>query len=84
MSVPWMRRASSALEGVKQLLKCIDTKIESEAICTPSNLQMLTIGGQLPPALHDPSKEWVTMSYLVRAGNDGKGLVDISTTAINS
>jgi hypothetical protein len=77
LSVPWMIHSSPALEGVKQPLKCIDTKTEDETICTPSNLQVLTIGGQPPPALHDPSKEWVTMSYLVRDGNDGKGLVDI-------
>lgn len=61
-------------------IKCIRTDIEYtkvETPCHPAGMSVYTIGGLEPPPLPDPKRNWVTMTYRVRGGADGKGKVDV-------
>jgi hypothetical protein len=68
-------------------IKCLDSVLSTpakEELCVPRfpvDLHVFTIGGGTPPALPDPKKGFVTMTYLVK-GDDGKdghhnGLIEI-------
>ena len=68
-------------------IKCLDSVLSTpakEELCVPRfpvDLHVFTIGGGTPPALPDPKKGFVTMTYLVK-GDDGKdghhnGLIEV-------
>jgi len=58
-------------------IRCIRSDVDDDTSCQPTAMHVFTIGGSAPPPLPDPKRGWVTMTYLVRGGSDGNGLVDV-------
>ena len=61
-------------------LGCIATNPGDDApetLCEPDGLVVETRGGRVPPALPDPKRSWVRMTYLVKGDGEGNGRIDI-------
>jgi hypothetical protein len=66
--------ASSDLEDARPL-KCIDSTVPESApekLCQPKNFVVRTMGGSPPPELPDPRNAWITLTYHMTAGPNGR------------